>query len=464
MKHLPPHGEGWDAGGLGPTRTLARFIAESRWNDIPPAIRHEGKRALLNWIGCALGGCRDETVRIALAAIQPLAGPGTASVIGRGERLDPLNAALVNALSSNILDYDDTHMKTVIHPTVPVAAAILALAEHRNSRGLDMLHALILGIEAECRIGNAVSPQHYAAGWHITATCGVFGAAAAAGKLLSLDVERMTWAMGIAATQASGLTAMMGSMSKSYNMAHAAKAGIMAALLAERRFTSSDRALEAPRGFANVLAKDAKLDEVTRGVGETWQLSWNAYKPYPCGIVLHAAIDGCLQLREEHALKAEAIERVDVRLHPLALELAGKPAPVTGLEGKLSVYHAVAAALLYGKAGVIEFTDDCVRRPEVVSLRAKVSAIPDDSLDKAAAHVRIVVNDGRTLERDVPHAIGSLEKPMSDRELEDKFRALAADARCDANAIVRSIWSLEELGDVAQLARSSASDAWKKGE
>jgi 2-methylcitrate dehydratase PrpD len=441
---------------MNETRTLARFIADSRWTDIPETIRHEGKRALLNGLGCALGGCHDETVRTALAAIEPFAGRGTVSVIGRAERMDPLNAALVNALSSNILDYDDTHMKTVIHPTVPVAAAVLALAEHRQSRGVDVLHAFILGVEAECRIGNAVSPQHYAAGWHITATCGVFGAAAAVGRLLTLDAERMTWALGIAATQASGLTAMMGSMSKSYNMAHAAKAGAMAALLAERGFTSSEHALEAPRGFANVLAKDAKLDEVTRGLGARWELSWNAYKPFPCGIVLHAAIDGCLQLRNEHALIMQAVDHVDVRLHPLALELAGKPAPTTGLEGKLSVYHAVAVALLYGKAGVAEFSDECVRRPEVLSLRARVSATPDESLDKAAAHVRVVLKDGRVLERDVPHAIGSLEKPMSDRELEEKFCALAAGSGCDANAIIRSIWSLDALGDVARLVRATA--------
>jgi 2-methylcitrate dehydratase PrpD len=439
-----------------PTKTLARFIAESKWSDIPQSTRHEGKRALLNWLGCALGGCNDETVERALEAIVPFSGPPTASVIGRGERLDALNAALINALSSNILDYDDTHMKTVIHPSVPVAGAVLALAEHRKARGNDLLHAFILGVETECRIGNAVSPQHYAAGWHITATCGVFGVAAAAGKLLGLDAQRMTWALGIAATQASGLTVTMGSMSKSYNMAHAAKSGLIAALLAERDFTSSDRALEAPRGFAHVLSTARDLDEVTQRLGETWELSWNAYKPFPCGIVLHAAIDGCLQLREEHALRAEAIDRVDVRLHPLALDLAGKPAPTTGLEGKLSVYHALAVALLLGRAGVREFTDECVQRADVLSLRSKVFATPDETLDKAAGHVRIALKDGRTLERDVPHAIGSLEKPMSDRALEAKFRELAVDTSCEAEELIQVMWSLEELDDVTRLTRAAS--------
>jgi len=441
---------------MNETRTLARFIAESSWTEIPPSTRHEGKRALINWLGCALGGCRDESVDVALRAIGPFAGRETASVIGRSERLDPLNAALVNALSSNILDYDDTHMKTVIHPSVPVAAGVMALAEHRQATGVELLHAFILGVEAECRIGNAVSPQHYAAGWHITATCGVFGVAAAAGKLLGLDAQRMTWALGIAATQASGLTAMMGSMSKSYNMAHAAKSGLIAALLAERHFTSSDRAIEAPRGFAHVLAASPKLDEITQRLGETWELSWNAYKPYPCGIVLHAAIDGCLELREAHALTAATIECVEVKLHPLALDLAGKPAPATGLEGKLSAYHALAVALLYGRAGVAEFTDECVRRPEVVSLRCQVVATPDESLDKAAAHVRIALKDGRVVERDVPHAIGSLRKPMSDDALEVKFRELAAAAACKADELIRLVWSLDRIDNVTTLARAAA--------
>ena len=266
----------------------------------------------------------------------------------------------------------------------------------------------------------------------------------------------MTWAFGIAATQASGLTATMGSMSKSYNMAHAAKSGLVAALLAERDFTSSDRALEAPRGFANVLSTNARLDEVTRGLGQTWELSWNAYKPFPCGIVLHAAIDGCLQLCEEHALAPAAIERVDVRLHPLALYLAGKPAPATGLEGKLSVYHALAVALLYGKAGVGEFTDECVRRAEVLALRAKVSATPDATLDKAAARVRIVLKDGRALSRDVPHAVGSLEKPMTDRALEEKFQELTAGTSVNSEALIQLVWSLEKLDDASKLARGTA--------
>jgi 2-methylcitrate dehydratase PrpD len=440
------------------TRALARFVAESRWADVPQPIRHEAKRAILNWLGCALGGCRDETVERLLLAVSPFSGPREATLIGRDEKLDALNAALVNAVSSNILDYDDTHMKTVMHPSVPVAAALFALAEHRPVTGARLVHAFVLGVETGCRAGNAVTPEHYAAGWHISATCGVLGVAAGAAKLLDLDERRTAWALGIAATQASGLTEMLGSMTKSYNMGHAAKSGLLAALLAERGFTSSERALEAPRGFANVLCRTPKLDEIARDLGETWELQWNAYKPFPCGIVLHAAIDGCIQLRSEYSLTSDRIARVEVRMHPLGLQLAGKPEPVTGLEGKLSVYHAAAVALLYGRAGVSEFTDACVQDRAVVALRQRVRAIPDESLDKAAAVVAIELEDGRRITREVPHAIGSLERPMSDADIETKVRELAADSysECHAWDLIELAWSLDRLNDAGAVVRATA--------
>lgn len=445
---------------MNETQTLARFVAESRWGGIPPAMRHEAKRALLNWMGCAIGGCRDDTVERALAALDPFSGPRTASLIGRREKLDALHAALINGISSNILDYDDTHLRTVIHPTVPVAAALCALAEHRPVTGAQFIEAFVLGIEVECRIGNAVSPAHYAHGWHISSSCGVFGAAAGAAKLLKLTTQKTAWALGIAATQASGLREMMGGMGKSFNLGHAARCGLLAALLAERDFTSSERALEAPRGFAHVLGHAPDLDQLTRGLGESWELAANAYKPYPCGIVLHAAIDACLELRAGSGVATGDVAGVSVRMNPLALEITGRSAPATGLEGKLSVAHVVAAALQYGTVGVKQFTDACVNEPEIVALRAKVTTQPDASCDTAAAHVDIVLKDGRHLSRHVPHATGSLEKPMSDAAIEKKFHELAASSRSECHAwdAIEIAWSLERLNDAAKFVQAAVPD------
>ncbi len=442
---------------MNETQTLARFVAESRWSDIPPAMRHEAKRALLNWMGCALGGCRDDTVERALAAFDPFSGPRTASLIGRREKIDALHAALLNGISSNILDYDDTHLRTVMHPTVPVAAALCALAEHRPVTGAQFIQAFVLGIEVGCRVGNAVSPWHYAHGWHISSTCGVFGAAAGAAKLLKLNTQQTAWALGVAATQASGVREMMGGMGKSFNLGHAARSGLVAALMAERNFTSSERVLEAPRGFAHVLGHEPQLDELTRGLGETWELAANAYKPYPCGIVLHAAIDACLQLRTEGGFAAEGVASVAVRMNPLALEITGRAAPTSGLEGKLSVAHVVAAALVHGAAGVAQFTDYCVREPAMVALRSTVSTQADASCDTAAAHVEIVLRDGRHLARHIPHATGSLEKPMTDADIEKKFHELAASSRsqCHAWDVIEIAWSLERLNDAAKFVQAA---------
>jgi 2-methylcitrate dehydratase PrpD len=202
---------------------LARFVADARPGDIPSHVRHEAKRALLNFFAAALGGCRDRAIELSLGVLSGFSSPGTAPIIGRQERVDALTAAFINAASGNVRDFDDTHVPTVIHPTAPVAPALLALAEDRRISGADLLTAFILGVEIECRLGNAVSPGHYRRGWHITATCGVFGAAAAAGRLLGLDAGRMVWALGNASAQSSGLVETLGSMAKSIGVGNAAQ-------------------------------------------------------------------------------------------------------------------------------------------------------------------------------------------------------------------------------------------------
>jgi 2-methylcitrate dehydratase PrpD len=445
----------------GVTRELARFVVESRWDDVPQQVRHEGERAVLNWLGCALAGCRDVTVERALAALREFAGKPQATLLGRGERLDVLSAACLNAIGANILDFDDTHLRTVIHPTVPVAAALLALAEYRPLTGADFLHAFILGVDAECRIGNAISPGHYERGWHITATCGAFGAAVAAGKALRLDVRQMTWALGIAATQSSGLGAMLGSMCKSYNMGHAARSGLSAALLAAANFTSSERGLEAPRGFLSVLAERTDRLEITRGLGTTWEIMQNAYKPYPCGIVIHPVIDACLDLRAAHGIDAARVAQVDIAINSLAQQLCGNPAPRSGLEGKLSLHHSAAVALVYGDAGVQRYSDACVADPRVTALRGKVTVAAETAVGKEQARVRITLSKGTSHEQFVAHARGSLARPMSDAELEAKFSSLAG-AALTGQATARLIelcWSLGRLPDAGALARATVAAA-----
>src|SRR5262245_18333827 len=280
-------------GPKGLTHRLAKFIVSTRFDDIPETVRHEAKRTLLNWIGCAVGGCREDTVTNVVTALAPFAGPGQATLFGRTERMDILNAALVNGISSHVLDFDDTHPETTIHPAAPVVPAIFALAEHRPVSGRYFMLALVIGVETECRIGRAAAPAHYDAGWHITGTTGVFGSVAAAGNLMGLNEQQMSWAIGLAAVQPVGLVKMFGSMAKSYHPGRSAQNGLTAAVLAGRGFTASEQSLVAKFGWFNVLAGERSFAALT---DNSWQILKNTYKPFPCGLVLHPAVDGCLQL------------------------------------------------------------------------------------------------------------------------------------------------------------------------
>lgn len=406
------------------TRTLASYIVHARPEDLPAAVRAEACRTLLNWAGCTVGGSHQDAVDVAVRALSPFSGPRLATLLGRSERMDILHAALINGISSHVLDFDDTHLKTVIHPAGPVMPAILALAETRSITGRDLLHALVLGAEVECRIGNAVYPAHYDRGWHITGTCGVFGSAAACGRLIGLSEQQMRWALGLAATQPVGLREMFGTMTKSFHPGRAAQNGLTAALLANDNYTSSDVGIEGRTGWAHVLSTACDYSQIMNGLGEHFEISINTYKPFACGVVLHPIIDACLQLRSAYHLTPGAIDRIDLGVHPLVLELTGKRAPRTGLEGKFSVYFAAAVAIAAGSAGVKEFTDDWVRRPDVVALSDRVFPKVDASVGEAQARAAITLKDGRRVEKFVEHAVGSLEQPMSDADLDTKVRDL----------------------------------------
>lgn len=439
------------------TRTLARYLVRSRREEVPADVRHEAARALLNWCGCAIGASRHETVGNMLAALLPFAGQPQAQILGRRERTDCLHAALVNGVASHVFDFDDTHARA-IHPSAPVYPAILALAEWKGISGADLVHAFVLGVEAECRVGLSVFPEHYMAGWHITGTAGVFGAAAAAGRLLGLNEQQMAWALGIAATQSSGLREMFGSMCKSLHPGRAAQNGLAAAMLASQNFTSSEQGIEAKRGFGHVMSTKFDPSVITAEWGGRWELSQNMYKPYACGLVVQGTIDGCIQLRNEHGLVPDVIEAVDLRVSPIVFELTAKENPQTGLEGKFSVFHAAAVALHTGKAGEAQFSDDSVLDPVTVALRRRVRIARDEGIGRVQSHITIRLKDGRVLERHVVHALGTLERPMGDRDLEDKFRGLAEGILTDRRAaeVIRLCWDVERLPDAGAIARAAA--------
>ena len=434
------------------TQILAKFVAThpSRgWSD---AVDHEAHRTFMNWVGCAVGASRHESAEASLGAMRMLEPAPQSSVLGRDEKVDMASAALVNGITSHTFDFDDTHLKTIIHPAGPVASAALALAEVRGSSGRELVDAIVLGVDVSCRIGNMIYPEHYDRGWHITGSTGMLGAAAACARLLDLDQERTAWALGIAASQPIGMREQFGTMTKPFHPGGAARAGLTSALLAMNGFTASPKAIEAPRGYAQVMSTKYDWNEITHELGQRFEISFNTYKPFACGIVIHPTIDAAVQLRAK-GVKAGDIERVELRVHPLVLELTGKKEPQDGLQGKFSVYHGFAVGLIFGQAGESEYQDAIVRSEDVTTLRRKVVATPDESIREASAEVTAILTDGRKVRVFVEHAIGSLEKPMSDKDLEMKFHSMA-DAvigAAKAGALIEACWNLGAAKDVRDI-------------
>jgi 2-methylcitrate dehydratase PrpD len=438
------------------TRTLAEFVANhpSRgWSD---AVDHEAHRTFFNWLGCAIGAAHHEASDAALRALAVMEPSKQATVLGRKERIDMAGAALVNGITSHTFDFDDTHLKTIIHPAGPVASAVLALAEVTGASGRALIDSLVLGIDVACRVGNAMYPDHYDRGWHITGSTGMLGAAAACSRLMGLNVDQTQMALGIAASTPVGLREQFGTMTKPFHPGAAARAGLLAALLAREGFTASERALEAPRGLMQVASTKCDWNEITDELGSRFEISFNTYKPFACGIVIHPAIDACAQLRAA-GVRADDVERIEIAVHSLVLELTGKKEPKDGLEAKFSVYHGCAVGLLFGEAGEGEFADALVTSDAVVNIRRKVVATVDPTIDEAEVRAVAVMKDGTRKSVHVEHAIGSLQRPLKDADLARKFTSLAGPVLGEAALIplMSAAWALGNAVDVRQLVRLS---------
>lgn len=451
------------------TKALATWVTNLNPSTLPDSVRKAAARSLYNYIGCTLGGATHPAVSKAHGALSPFFGPKQATLYGSlgGTRTDALHAALLNGIASHVHDYDDTHLATIIHPTGPVASALLAYAEYvaatggKPLTGPELLTALAAGIEASCKLGLAVYPTHYDVGWHITGTTGSLGAAVAVGRAMRLAPGPLAHAIGLAAVQVVGLREMFGSDTKSFHPGRAAQAGLTAALLAQKGYTSSEQGLEAPRGWANVVVSggtpclDAKLAELGRGA---WETERNAFKPFPCGIVCHPAIDAANQLHAElgEAARTGKIRAVHAKVHPLVIELTSKRTPKDGLEAKFSVFHAIAVGLLTGKATPSQYLDEVVTDPQVVAVRDRVEAEIGEGLEADAAVLRVELEDGRVWTKEITHAVGSLEAPMSDAQLEEKFldQAGLVVGQEKARKASELAWKIGEAEDVVKVLRA----------
>lgn len=440
------------------TRILARHIVDSRYDNLPPEVRHEGLRAFVNYIGCAAGGSQEAHVELMVKFLAEFNGAAETTIIGRREKLDALNATFINCMSSAALAFNDTHYATVAHPTSPVAGALLAMAQRQKISGKDLLHALILGVEIQCRVGGILTtpPAESAVGFSMQGLVGGIGAAVAAGKLLGLDKAGMVTAIGHAANQSAGIRQGQSTDASHFSPAHAARCGLQAALLAARGFECSDNMLEGPKGFAVSFARPPNLEAAIAHLGKTFEILTLAYKPYPSGVVIHPIVDACLDIVRQKDFDATQIERIDLTLNPLAAKLTDLVQPKDRGQALVSLQHWAVATLVYKQAGIAEVANTVVRDPAISALRKKVSYTNDDNVGREAAHVRVTLKDSTTLAASVQHCRGSVKRPLTDDDITSKTRGQLRTVFSPdvAENILEQSWNMADCADAGAFCKS----------
>jgi 2-methylcitrate dehydratase PrpD len=405
------------------TRILAQYASSTSSAEILTRLSGQAERLFLNWLGCAIGGCNEPVTARVLATLGPLSGKPEATMIGAGKRLDCLTAAYLNSLSSGVHTYDETHLKTVNHPSGPVVGAALALAQRLPCTGRDFLAGIAAGAEIACRIGNALvtPPAHCHVGFSMTGLTGGIGAAAACGRLLQFDEARMISALGTAAIQAAGFRETHQSQAAYLVTAQGGRSGLVAALTAQHDIDAIATSLEGPNGFLSVFASVANVDAALEGLGEHFEIADLAFKPYPCGVIVHAAIDACLEASQRIARATDKIEKVELFVPPLAIKLGRQTDPQTPFEAQVSLNHWAAVALRMGAAGLAQSRVPVVTDPEIVALRRRIGTTADQGLAADATTARIHLTDGSQFDIHVPHCRGSRERPLTDSEIDAKF-------------------------------------------
>jgi 2-methylcitrate dehydratase PrpD len=436
------------------TEKIAGFATETSYRRFPREVTHQAKRCFLDLLGVALGGSAQVLCRVLIRTAKKVGGKPQATVLGHRFKTSVMNAALINGAMAHALDFDDTHIGAIIHPSAPVIPVILAVGEWLGLSGKSAMEAFVLGYEVETRMGIGMGNKHYDRGWHTTATCGRFGAAIAAGRLLGLTKLQMIDAIGLAGTQASGLRLAFGTMAKPFHPGKSASDGLLAALLAKENFSCAPNIIEGPKGFAEALGNDdTRLDLMVKGLGEKYEILNNTFKPYAACLLTHPTIDGVIGLRNQYSLIPEDIQEISCDVARFCLDAAGQSRPTTGLAGKFSLSYCAALALAEGAAGEDLFTDEKVQDPKMIALRRKVNARVIPRLKDTEARVTIITKGGEKYSAYVDKPKGDPRNPPTDQEMERKFRSLAALIlpQKKIDALVKMIWNLEKVKNLRQL-------------
>ena len=438
------------------TQRLARFIAETTYPDLPEAVTGHVKRCILDWLGASLAGTAEPASQAIVQIVKDLGGREESTVIGGSFMSSCVNAALANGVTGHAAELDDIHEASVIHPGAPVIPAALAVAERTGTSGEELIAAVAVGYETGIRIAKAVMPSHYEY-WHPTGTCGTFGAAAAAGKLLRLDEETMLHALGVAGTEASGLIESFGTMGKPFNAGRAARDGVTAALLAEGGFTGSTSILDAAKGYANATSAQPDLNEIVDALGQRYETTNTIFKRHACCGHTHGAIDAVIDLMNENNLDPRDIVEVTVGTYPIAVDVVGRDYnPGTSAEAKFSLPYCVAAAATLGSVSLDAFTDERIANPALRELMGRVKIHVGEEFAEArlgCANVTIHTRTVGNLIRRVDVPKGYPGNPLTSAELKGKFRELsrAALKAGRIGELEKMIDALEDVGDVHNL-------------
>jgi 2-methylcitrate dehydratase PrpD len=444
---------------MGATRDIASWVARFSIEDTPPEVRTAARTALLDTVGAILAGAPEPVTRIVASVVAEDGARPVADQLGGELRTSAEGAALVNGTSGHALDYDDVNLSVRGHPSIAVLPAALAAAQHAGASGRALLEAYIAGVEVMAKLGRAMGPAHYRAGWHATSTLGTLGAAAAAGKLLGLDAPQQAHALAIAVSEASGCQQNFGTMTKPFHPGHAARCGVHAARLAAKHMTADPTAIEGPVGFFAVFSFGAAhINGLAESLGRPFDFvsAGLSVKKYPCCFATHRAADGVLELIGAHGIRADDVEAVNVVVPVGGRQPLIHDRPETGLEGKFSMPYVMAAAILDRRLVLDSFTDAAVRRPEAQALLKKVTTLEDPAMadawnPTAQGHVVVTVRAaGREHTRRVDHPRGSREVPLRHDELIDKFRDCARRALAP-DAVERALGLLESVETVADV-------------
>lgn len=440
---------------FGATLALVRAVRGIGWDQIPDAAREVARHCLLDFLGVAIAGSREPLTEILVREIAAGEASSQAGLIGRQERASRLSAALINGAAGHAFDFDDTHMTMGGHPSVPVIPAILALGESLGSSGRELLQALVVGIELECRLGALLGGRHYAIGFHSTGTLGTFGAAAACAHLLELDEGRWLHALGLAGTQAAGLKSGFGTMAKPLHAGRAAANGLLSALAARGGYTANPAIIETPQGFAATHAGATPSPEVLDRFTGQFLIRQTLFKYHASCYLTHAPIMAAAQIRKEHRIDPESIEEVEVRVSPALLGVCNIQQPATGLEGKFSLRATTAMALLgFDTSSLATFSDATVTGPALIRMRERVRVVPVEWTRETCATV-VVKSGGQSLTAEADSGRPSADLLLQRDRLTHKFLALTAPiiGKSGAQQLAQTALSAEKITSTAELMR-----------